>query len=150
MDYLKILNNKPFELKSIKELKDSIKEYFDYCDYNKESLSVTGLALYLGTNRQTLVRYGDSNYKLKKLSDEENKELCDTIKQAKAIIEYTTEKELKQAKNATGYIFNLKNNFGWVDKQEIVASTNNTLDFSDMTEAEIKNLLAEPKNKLIE
>jgi len=67
--------------------------------------TVTGLAIHLGTTRQTLV-----NYELKD-------EFLDTIKRAKSIVEEYTEKRL-HANNPTGVIFSLKNNFGWRDVKE--------------------------------
>lgn len=150
MDYLKLLNNKRFELKSIKELQDSINDYFLDCELNDIPLTITGLALYLGTNRQTLIRYENEGYKLKSLSDEDNKILCDTIKAAKAVIENKLECSLLTTKNPTGLIFNFKNNFGWVDKQEIVASSNKGPDLSNLSENDLKNLLEMPETKLIE
>ncbi|MNJ56409.1 hypothetical protein D3C77_519520 [compost metagenome] len=66
------------------------------------------------TNRQTLVNY------------ENNAEFFDTIKKAKARIENYTEEQLynSNAKNMTGIIFNLKNNYGWQDKQEVDMTAN--------------------------
>lgn len=71
--------------------------------------SVTGLALALGTNRETLINY------------EEREEFFDTIKKAKLKIENYLELQL-QGTSPTGTIFNLKNNYGWKDKTEIEAT----------------------------
>lgn len=67
--------------------------------------SVTGLANYLGTSRETLINY------------EKRDEFFDTIKDAKGKIEHYWELQLLGA-HATGPIFNLKNNYGWKDKTE--------------------------------
>lgn len=67
--------------------------------------SVTGLALALGTNRETLINY------------EERAEFFDTIKTAKLKIENYLELNLNSP-SPTGTIFNLKNNYGWKDKTE--------------------------------
>jgi len=68
--------------------------------------TMSGLALYLGMTRQSLVNY----------SREE--EFFDTIKKARSKIESCIEKKL-YGNNVTGLIFNLKNNFDWKDKSEV-------------------------------
>jgi hypothetical protein len=77
--------------------------------YQKEPFTITGLALYLDTTRETI-----SDYEYKP-------EFSDTIKRAKGRIENFTERQLfdKAARNMTGIIFNLKNNYGWTDKTEV-------------------------------
>lgn len=69
--------------------------------------TISGLAYFLGTNRQTLLNY------------EQKDEFFDTIRAAKARIEMFVEESLWTPKIATGVMFNLKNNFGWVDKSEL-------------------------------
>lgn len=68
--------------------------------------TITGLALALGTNRQTLINY------------EEDERFFDTIKAAKSKCEHFNEQFLF-GNNVTGVIFNLKNNYGWRDKSEL-------------------------------
>ncbi len=71
--------------------------------------TITGLAVALGTSRETLINY-------------ENKEqFFDTIKASKTRIENFTEQMLF-GPSPTGTIFNLKNNYGWKDKTEQEAS----------------------------
>lgn len=73
---------------------------------HKVSYTISGLALFLDTTRETLNQY-------------ENKpEFTDTIKSAKTKIEHELELSL-YGNNVTGIIFNLKNNYGWKDKTEI-------------------------------
>lgn len=72
-----------------------------------EHPSVLELARYLGTTRKTLIEY------------ENNPEYSNTIKRAKERIESYLENQLYRRDQVTGIIFNLKNNFGWKDKQEI-------------------------------
>lgn len=67
--------------------------------------TITGLALALGTSRETLLDY------------EERAEFSDTIKAAKVKIENYVESQLF-TNSPTGPIFNLKNNYGWKDKTE--------------------------------
>ena len=69
--------------------------------------TITGLALFLGTTRQTLLDY------------EERDEFSDTIKAAKLKIESFAEERLYSNKGSVaGTIFSLSNNFGWKNKVE--------------------------------
>lgn len=67
--------------------------------------TVTGLGLALDMTRQTLIQY------------QENDKFTDTVKKAKQRVENAIEQRLFH-NNATGSIFNLKNNFDWRDKSE--------------------------------
>lgn len=67
--------------------------------------TVTGLALTLDMSRQALIEY------------EKKDEFIDTVKKAKQKVEAFLEQRLYH-QNATGTIFNLKNNYGWKDKTE--------------------------------
>lgn len=69
--------------------------------------TVTGLALCLDMTRQGLIDYENKKDPL----------LADTVKKAKARVEGFLEQRLYH-NNATGVIFNLKNNYKWVDKSE--------------------------------
>lgn len=69
--------------------------------------TISGLAVYLDTSRETLLNY------------EEREEFFDTIKRAKQTIEAMTESLLLNGgAQPAGVIFNLKNNWGWKDKVE--------------------------------
>ena len=128
----KNLGGRPLKFQSVEELEVKIEEYFNSCYEERiEPLgikrmvkvkhpTVTGLAVALDTDRQTLLNY------------EERPEYFDTIKRAKSRIEAELEQLMLDPtnRNATGAIFNAKNNFGWKDKQEI--------DFTDKTEYVIK------------
>ena len=94
-------------------MQEDIDKYFAECDEKGKPYTVSGLAYALGTNRQTLINY------------EAKEQFFDTIKDAKAKIERFNE-ELLYSKDVstTGVIFNLKNNYGWKDKQEIEAEVN--------------------------
>lgn len=76
--------------------------------------TVEGLAYALDMDRATLLRYGEKD------------EFCNTIKRAKQKIAKTLEQRL-YGNTVTGIIFNLKNNFGWKDKQEIDQNTKVTV-----------------------
>ena len=77
-----------------------------------EHPSVIAMCLYMGISRDTLSEYA------------KRPEFSDAIKSARGKIErYLEDLLAKEQGQVTGIIFNLKNNFGWVDKQE-VESTN--------------------------
>lgn len=87
-------------------MQERINKYFANCDKNGYPYTITGLALALDLDRKSLLNY----------SKEE--EFFHTIKKAKQKVEEFLEMCLYK-QSVTGVIFNLKNNFGWVDKQEI-------------------------------
>lgn len=103
--------SRPLKYKSVKAMQNDIDKYFADCDEQKRPYTVSGLAYALNTCRQTLLNY------------EENEKFLDTIKKAKAKIEcYNEEMLYNKDIPTTGVIFNLKNNYGWKDKQELEAN----------------------------
>lgn len=98
---------RPLKFKNVKELQTKIDEYFNLCDEKGKPYTITGLALSLDTTRQGLMNY------------QERDEFNDAIKKAKLRCENYAEEQLFVGKNTAGIIFNMKNNYGWVDKQEI-------------------------------
>lgn len=152
---------RPLKFESAEELKQKIDEYFESCyeeewyqleggwkpalDRNGEIVkrqtkpfTVTGLAAYLGTTRKTLLDY-ENKY---------NDEFSNTIRASKARIEAYAEESLWTPKIASGVIFNLTNNFGWVNKQEVDNNIGNkdgkpfetTHDLSGLSVEELKQL----------
>lgn len=69
--------------------------------------TITGLCLHIGITKETWRQYGQLE------------EFSDPIKKAKTVIEQYNEEQLYRKDQVTGIIFNLKNNFGWKDKQEV-------------------------------
>lgn len=119
---------RPLKFKTPEELEKRIEEYFKYAKDNMEVPTVSGLAWFLGTNRQCLLRYQEEdNDLLKSVPDDVKCMFRDTVKQAKARIEAGYEQALFSKNSAVGAIFTLKNNYGWVDKQE-VEQTNKTIE----------------------
>lgn len=108
-------NNKsgrPLLFKTVKELEDKINSYFE--DENNKPYTITDLAVWLDCDRKTLTNY------------ENRDKFFPTIKRAKTKIEAGIEKgALLGLYNPTFSIFNMKNNFGWQDKQEVDVASNN-------------------------
>lgn len=97
--------NKPLKFKTAQDLQNKINAYFKECKLKEIPLSITGLALALDTNRQTLINY-------------QNKDGYENIiDRAKLMIENAYEIRLIN-NGRSGDIFALKN-FGWTDRQEI-------------------------------
>lgn len=96
---------RPPKFKSVKEVEDKIKEYFDGCDKDKRPYTMSGLANALECDRKTLLNYS------------KKEEFFPTIKAAKLKVHQFVEEQLFYGK-ATGPIFNLKNNFDWKDRTE--------------------------------
>jgi len=135
------VGGRPKKWKTVEELQEQIDDYFKSCyrkkqfkqiekdeDGNKfivyvdekdkdgepiyeriRPFTITGLAVHLNTTRKVLLDYENSG----------QEEFRNTIKRAKQIIENYTEESLHTGSNVAGIIFNLKNNYGWVDKKEV-------------------------------
>ena len=93
---------RPPIFESPEEMEDAIETYFEA----KDVYTVSGLAYHLGMTTETLRAYGEKD------------KFSATVKRAKQRLEMYLEEKLF-GNNVTGVIFNLKNNFGWKDKQEI-------------------------------
>ncbi len=152
---------RPLKFKSVKELQEKIDAYFAECDPHiveeeyveskhkdgelvsqevkfrkvktkQVPYTITGLALALGTTRDLILDY------------EEKDEFSDTIKTAKQKCHNFAERKLFEA-NATGSIFNLKNNYGWKDRTEVEADLN--VKDVDVTDKQIEQLLKARRNR---
>ena len=110
------MSGRPLKYKSVEDMQKDIEQYFAECDEKQKPYTVSGLAYALGTTRRTLLDY------------QEKDEYSHTIKSAKAKIERFNEEMLySKDVSTTGVIFNLKNNYGWKDKQEIEAEINSDM-----------------------
>lgn len=98
---------RPLKFTSVEEMQKKIDDYFKTT--KPEEVTITGLALHLGTYRETLCQYGKKD------------EFTDTIKRAKHRVALEYEKDLRR-KGRSGDIFALKN-FGWTDKTEVEQKT---------------------------
>lgn len=99
---------RPKAYTEVKIMQQKIDKYFKECNENKEPYTITGICIALDICRDTLLEY---------MKDEK---FSDTIKKAKLKVENYLEKHLITDTSTTGIIFNLKNNFGWKDKQETI------------------------------
>ena len=96
---------RPPKFESPEQFWDLAQLYFDKCTLEEQPMTITGLALSLGTTRETLMDY------------EKKDGFSDTVKLCKARVEEYAEKMLYLGKSAAGPIFHLKN-MGWSDKTE--------------------------------
>ncbi|NFN94919.1 hypothetical protein FDB28_12655 [Clostridium botulinum] len=119
---------RPAKYDNPEEMQNIINEYFKECEKSEEIPTVTGLAFSLDIDRNTLLRYENNqeNDWLKNFDDSVKAEFSRTIKRAKRYIESNYENALFSNGKTVGAIFTLKNNYHWVDKQEI-EQTNKTI-----------------------
>lgn len=122
---------RPFKFTDPDKLDMQIEEFFNNCKDNKIIPTVTGLAVYLDTDRLTLLNYENclDNPAYEELDYDVKVHLINSIKRAKQRVESEYEQALFNKNSAVGAIFTLKNNYKWVDKQEI-EQTNKTIEVS--------------------
>lgn len=114
-------------------MKQKIDKYFQECEQKNEPYTITGICIALDICRDTLCEYAKKD------------EFSDTIKKAKLKVENYLEKHLITDSSTTGIIFNLKNNFGWSDKQQIEHSGNVNNPFSELSTEELRQLIKNDK-----
>ena len=109
---------RPLAYESAEQMQVVIDSYFDECKKEKLTPTVTELALALGfSDRSGLLNYERGE---RGQTEEARADFVHTIKRAKARIEAHIERGLIDGTgNPVGKIFHLKNNCGWIDKQEI-------------------------------
>lgn len=120
---------RPKKYTEVEIMQQKINNYFEECNKDNEPYTVTGLCLALDICRDTLAEYA------------KNEEFSDTIKKAKLKVENYLEKHLITDSSTTGIIFNLKNNFGWKDKQELAHSGSINNPFEGMSTEELRQLI---------
>jgi hypothetical protein len=114
---------RPLKFDSVEQFESMIQNYFDICKEEKRPPTITGLALHLGTTRETLREY------------KERPEFVDSIKYALSYCEsWLEENALMNKSNPTFTSFVLKNNYGWVDKKEIDSNAKVELKVDSMKE----------------
>ncbi len=120
---------RPFKFTDPDKLDSQIEDFFKWCKENNKIPTVTGLAVHLDTDRHTLLNYENSldDPTYDKLDYDVKVRLITSIKRAKQRVESEYEQALFNKNSAVGAIFTLKNNYKWVDKQE-VEQTNKTIE----------------------
>lgn len=98
---------RPLKFKSPEEMEEKGLAYFKECERKKLPLTITGLAIALGTTRELLCNY------------EERDVFRDTIKRLKTIVENYLEQRAITASNPAGAIFILKASFKYRDTVDI-------------------------------
>lgn len=121
-DEKQIRVSKNRKYKNAEEMKVVIDDYFNMCNDNRRPYTVSGLARHLGLTRKTLLEY----------QNKYEGEYAELIEDAKTRIEEFVESCLFKNGIATGTIFNLKNNFGWNDKQEVEHSGDVNVKLEDL------------------
>lgn len=132
--------------KDAKSMQKAIVDYFSRCDEEKQPKTIEGLAIAL--------YFDDTDSLLNYEKKEGYEEFFGTIKRAKLIIkEDKVSGMLSNKYNATGAIFDLKNNHGYVDKrvhagdkdnpiQTENKNTNSDINFSDLPDELQAQILA--------
>lgn len=99
---------RPLKYQTPELLQQAIDAYYADCERRQAPLTMSGLAYALDMSRQALKEYGDRD------------RFGDAVKRARARIEHQLEEGLlTRERQVAGHIFNLKNNFGWKDTQEV-------------------------------
>jgi len=114
-------------------MQQKIDKYFRECDKKNEPYTITGLALALDLDRKSINNYAKDS------------EFFPTIKRAKLKVENYLEKHLIMDNSTSGIIFNLKNNYGWTDKQQIEHSGNINNPFEGLSTEELRQLINDDK-----
>ena len=105
---------------SPEEMQTLIDQYFQETEDKQDPLTMSGLAYALGMDRTTLINYGHRD------------EFFNTVKRARDRVTAEYERRLLKSGTPTiGLIFALKNNAGWVDKQEIDVNSQVSLSVKD-------------------
>jgi len=100
---------RPLKFQNAQELQEKIDKFFEYCDIYNKLPTITRMAWYLDTSRETL-----KDYEFHRGDD-----FSDTVARAKEKVQLEMEDLLYNKHSARGAEFTLKNNFGWRDEQHI-------------------------------
>ena len=122
---------RPAKYEKPEDMQKLIVEYFNECDSEGKKPTVSGLGYVLGLSRRQILEYEnciDNENLFSRFDDSVKLGFRNAIKDAKRFIESCLEEKLVNGTTTPiGLIFALKNNYGWVDKQEI-QQTNKTIE----------------------
>jgi hypothetical protein len=113
---------RPLKFATAADLEAAGLTYLKKCEDAGRPFTITGLALALGTTRQTLLEYEGEVAGREKADPA----FADAVKKLKTYIENYAEQALFINKNAAGPIFALKN-FGWRDRHELTDPDGNPI-----------------------
>ena len=109
------------------DMQKLIVKYFNECEREGKKPTVSGLGYVLGLTRKQILEYEnciDNDNVFARFDDATKLGFRNSIKDAKRFIESCLEDKLINGNTTPiGLIFALKNNYGWVDKQEIKQTT---------------------------
>jgi hypothetical protein len=146
MQGLRLLNLPNIDLNDPVAVQNRINEYFTIIAENGNKPTVAGLGLALnGMDRRTLWEIRTGNYRRDKAPYDIPKESSDVIKKTYKLMEELWENYMQNGKiNPVSGIFLGKNNYGYVDKQDVVI-TPNTQTESDFSAEDIQKRYALPE-----
>lgn len=98
---------RPMLWKDPEQLQSLIEEYYKECKEREVPITMAGLAVALYCDRGTLINYSRKD------------QFFSVIKRARELVNAKLEEHLMSGKPPIGAIFLGKNNFGYVDKQEV-------------------------------
>ena len=120
---------RPAKYENPEDMQKLIVEYFNECEAEGKKPTVSGLGYVLGLTRRQILEYEnciDNDNVFARFDDSVKLGFRNTIKDAKRFIESCLEDKLINGNTTPiGLIFALKNNYGWVDKQEIEQTNKN-------------------------
>lgn len=97
----------------VEEIQERFEEFKEWCKQEKRPLTVSRFAVFCDCDRNTITKYASGAY------DNEYVNFSSTIKKMLSEIESDkVERGLSGDYNASVTIFDLKNNHGYVDKQD--------------------------------
>ena len=127
-DYKMKYTGRPPKYDNPEEMQKIIVEYFHECAAAGKKPTVSGLGYVLGLSRRQLLEDEnciDKDNVFDRFDDAIKLGFRNTREDAKRFIESCLEDKLINGTTTPiGLIFALKNNYGWVDKQEIVNTEN--------------------------
>ena len=133
---------RPLKFKCNKDIEEKIEAYFKHCDKTKKPYTISGMAVFLDTCRDTLLYFENCLHSQEavntSLDHAEALMISDTIKKAKARCLAYAEEQLYSNPRTAGIIFSMKNNYGFVDKTEVVTTSKN--DLENLTDEELEEL----------
>ncbi len=113
IDHVQALASLPaIDIKDIKQVRERMNLYLDFCKNDGVKPTVSGLALAIGVDRRTLYRW--------RVGDTRNAEYQELIARYVNMLETYLETQMVSGKiNPVTGIFLAKNHFGYADKQEV-------------------------------